>query len=57
MTTFSGAALKIGQSYDHWWLHTVLAFYLIIIPAIIFSEYLEPAAGLIKVKSYRKYSN
>jgi len=38
-------ALKIGTSQDHWWLHTVLAYYIIILPSILLSEYVQPEAG------------
>jgi len=41
-------ALKIGRSNDHWWLHTVLAYYLLIIPAIMVSEIKQPSGGIIK---------
>ena len=34
---------------DHWWLHTVLAYYLLIIPAIMVSEIKQPSGGIIKV--------
>jgi len=33
---------------DHWWLHTVLAYYLLIIPAIMVSEIKQPSGGIIK---------
>merc|ERR1712243_255830 len=39
-------ALKIGTSQDHWWLHTVLAYYIIILPSILLSEYVQPEAGV-----------
>merc|ERR1711951_165643 len=41
-------ALKIGRSNDHWWLHTVLPYYLLIIPAIMVSEFKKPSGGIIK---------
>ena len=46
---FEGLALKIGTSLDHWWLHTVLAYYIIILPSILLSEYVQPEAGKSKV--------
>merc|ERR1712133_209679 len=44
-------ALKIGTSQDHWWLHTVLAYYIIILPSILLSEYFQPEAGKSKLST------